>query len=520
MNHLIDIKQFSLRSRFDDRWLLKNINLTIASGQRIGITGPSGSGKTTLAYCLAGIQEEFINGSTSGHIHHRPGSLLNIGMVLQNPEVQLFSDRVSAELEAARPDCLSQADKRLLLGLDKVQDKSVGALSLGQKQRLSIAAQLLRQPDVLIIDEPTNNLDQTSVELLLQALLVYPGTVLIIEHNTDFLLRWADVIWAFADGEIVFTGSLPAWAQKRRIKHRLFRLAAALAKEGQNEADFSDYSALSNWQPQGSSALTTNHPPRFAAKPALLHLRHLQTGYDEPLHPALDFTVSAGDIIAVLGVSGSGKTTFFRTLTGLQKPYAGEVDYCGIEKINPQTHDLFPWLAMAFQNPDYQLFERTVLRECAFALNHHQYNPTEIANKALAMLDTFGLAHLAERLPFTISYGEKRRLTLAGLLVANPQLLLLDEPTIALDEAAVAKLQSLLLELHRQYNMAMIFSTHDLDFALGLARWFLILTTTGQTVLVEREALTNDHLAMANMAPSLAMRWLGKPLRGLYDVVV
>ncbi|NTV45780.1 MAG: ABC transporter ATP-binding protein [Chlorobiales bacterium] len=209
----------------------------------------------------------------------------------------------------------------------------------------------------------------------------------------------------------------------------------------------------------------------------MLRFEDVSCGYKgyEPILSGVSFIVKAGERVALLGMNGSGKTTLLKHIAGLKKPLTGKIKLNGIDIATKTPDALFGDVGFVFQNPDYQIFDTTVERECGFCLRNRKYEAGEIGRRVQKWLDLFGISGMKERSPLTLSFGEKRRLTLASVLVAEPELILLDEPTTALDEANIAALRQTLLDLSLYHGKTLCITTHDLDFALDIATRILII---------------------------------------------
>lgn len=424
--------------------LLDGINLSIAPGECVGIIGPSGSGKTTLALHLAGLHRVALEGRTSGQLwlDGEECSALGregfAGVVLQNPEVQLFGETVEEEIRIslrnrrAPLDSAPELDRLLdLFDLRARREEPVLSLSLGWKQRLSVAAMLAMDPRVLILDEPTGYLDGAAADGLfglLKRLAAASGvTVVIVEHDLTRLLPWAGRIVAMDRGRIVFDGN-----------------------------------------PQAAPAPAVSPTAPLAAAPAvaarrLLDLRDVTFAYDGG--PAalqdLSLEVFTGDIVALTGPNGSGKSTLLNLVKGLLAPTSGRVNWEGggaaMERVG-----------LVFQNPDSQLFAASVLEECAFLPRNQGRPAADAAALARRALSEVGIEGLGDRLPFSLSYGEKRRLTVASSRVGGLPLLCLDEPTVGLDAENVGALASLLRDTAGAGG-AVMSATHDAGFVREVA---------------------------------------------------
>lgn len=435
----------------DGSLLLDDINLRIAPGERIGIAGASGSGKTTLGYHLCGIHDKALADPSQGRVllDGRDCALEDCrgfaGVVLQNPEPQLFGETVEEEVGLGlenlgwTPREIKAVVDRTLdtMGLVELRQARTHTLSLGLKQRLSIAAMLAMCPKVLFLDEPTNYLDRPTADSLFAML---PGlgreiTTIVVEHDLERLAAWATRIIVMDSGRIAYDG-LPEPAARM--------LSCSLDGLRRTQAAY------------------------LTAAP-LISARNLVYGHakGQPVLNGVSLEAHPGEIVALRGANGSGKSTLLHLLKGLLKPWAGTVAIKG--GASPMEA-----VGLVFQNPDEQIFAHSVEAECAYVLRNRKVPDAERSTRTMAALRDLGLEDKAARLPLTLSYGEKRRLALASVLVGDPAILCLDEPTVALDPAGLHELARLFFHLADE-GKSIIFATHDLRFAEAVATRYIDL---------------------------------------------
>jgi energy-coupling factor transport system ATP-binding protein len=428
--------------------LLENISLHIEQGERVGIIGPSGSGKTTLALHLTGLHRVALLGHTSGRLWldgrdcAHCGSEGFAGVVLQNPEIQLFGETVEEELSLSLQhrtgdfDHQRELDRCLnLFDLAAVRDHRVATLSLGWKQRLSVASMLALDPKVLLLDEPTSYLDEPTADLLFDVLSAQAKnnglTVLLIEHDLPRLVPWASRLVAMRQGRIVFDAPPGAYSPPSRLAAK--------------------------------PADATGTARSISGGERILSVEQVSFGYNGS-QAALDrvsLSVAAGEIVAVVGPNGSGKTTLLNLVKGLLEPDDGRI-------VCANGADRMDVVGLVFQNPDTQLFAHSVFEECSFLPRNQNFSPRDLSSRTRQALTQVGLESQAERVPFSLSYGEKRRLTLASTLSGRSTLLCLDEPTVGLDFDCLAQVAQVLSQFTAQGG-AVLLATHDADFVKAVA---------------------------------------------------
>ncbi|MCD6335588.1 MAG: energy-coupling factor ABC transporter ATP-binding protein [Candidatus Latescibacteria bacterium] len=520
MRAAIEVRDLGFTAWDTGTRLLEGIDLKVVPGERIGIVGPSGSGKSTLCMHLAGIHRQALVGKTEGVVlldgqpHDGWGSSGRVGMVFQNPENQIFSSTVGDEVAFGLPESSNGrvSEALTVVGLEGYEGRELFPLSLGQKQRVVIAAFLAVQPDILILDEPTNSLDPPTADRLLDILSKLGVTVILVEHDLERVAGWADRVVEMEEGRVIGEGAPETWFSRSTRKPRAFRLTEALSGRYGLQPSSPVPDRLLAWmdthrerfQPLPLHELSPQRrrergalpapfsgvslqPPRLrgsnpkseirSPKSEILRFEHVNCGYPGkmPVLSEVGLSVRQGEIVALLGLNATGKTTLLKHIGGVLKPRRGRILIEGEDIVRRKPEELFGKVGLVFQNPDYQIFDTTVAAECGFCLRNQKVPEAEIAARVDPWLEMLGIGALKERNPLTLSYGEKRRLTLASVLVAGPELIALDEPTTALDEANITHLREVLIGLSREHGKALLIATHDLDFALDVADRIVIL---------------------------------------------
>ncbi len=496
----IELQNLSFKPFEASENILSDIYLKIRHGERIGILGPSGSGKTTLCFHLIGLHKIALTGETRGKI------LINgvdvsacvfedlkremgfiPAMLLQNPESQIFANMVQEEIAYGLqdPERVIIRDVLNQVGLQGYEKRSVKALSLGEKQRVLIATLLAQNPSVLVMDEPTNSLDGLGQARFLESIGPLGATQIMIEHNLKLLCHWAERIVEIKAGRICFDGPVQKWLKETKVPPRFFSAGLSHKSDGKNGS-----TALSRQSQQTGNVATETDTTQ-----PILKFNKVSCAYTKEKTVFRDacFEIEKGQTVGVLGLNGSGKTTLFKLICGLKKPQSGTIFFReqSLEKQKPE--DFLGLIGYVYQNPEYQLFEDTVERECNFILRNLNSSHTEMQQKTRKWLAFFGLGELAMRSPFSMSYGEKRRLSLASVLISEPEIVLLDEPTTALDESNITALEELIFELSSQQGKTILVATHDLDFARRVADRFLIIENGGQVITKSKHELNPEY---------------------------
>lgn len=454
-----------------------DLDLTVEPGERVLLLGPSGSGKSTLLAALAGVLgDDSAAGSEGAGDGESSGTLAidgrdprsargRAGLVLQDPDAQVIMARVGDDvafgcenLGVPREEIWPRVREALdAVGLAVPLDHPTEALSGGQKQRLALAGAIAMRPGLLLLDEPTANLDPAGVLEVrdaVTAVLARTGaTAVIVEHR---VAAWLDVVDRIvvlgADGGVVADGP----------PHRV------LAERGEELA------ASGVWVPGREPQISRVDGP--AARPLLLTADSLVLAR-VPRHPlpgVVDAEVAAGQVLALTGPNGSGKTTLALTLGGLLAPASGEVRASSelaagtdAHPIRWRSRELLRRIGTVFQTPEHQFLAATVREELAIGPRALGLPPAEVSGRVDELLDRLGLAALAGANPFTLSGGQKRRLSVAAVLATRPRLLVLDEPTFGQDAVTWTALVTLLEEL-RAEGVGLVAATHDAPFVSAL----------------------------------------------------
>jgi energy-coupling factor transporter ATP-binding protein EcfA2 len=431
---MIELRGVSYAYPTATRPTLNDINLAAREGEWLLLAGPSGCGKSTLLYLLNGLIPHVLAGDLRGEVQVdgiSPGQIplaeasRRIGTVFQNPEVQLFMLRVAEDvafgcenLGMPPAETLRRVDRALTqLSLDSLRDHEVFRLSGGQKQRLAIAGALAMGCRTLLLDEPTSDLDAASRSELLLALrqLHRAGhTILMTEHRLDGLQGLVDRVITIDGGRIIADGPFPQ-------KPELVRVAQAPAP--------------------GVTAIVESAQLAFA-----------YPGH-APVLRDLSLRLHAGEVVGLIGCNGAGKTTLFKLLCGLLRPSHGRLTIAGREQ--PSLRDLVGVAGLLLQNPDEQLFTESVAAEVEFG-------PANLGRPVASapLLERIGLFQHRDEHPRGLSRGQRQRLAAAAVLATKPQLILLDEPTTGLDQAAWTALMQMVVEQAREDGACVLFSTH------------------------------------------------------------
>jgi energy-coupling factor transporter ATP-binding protein EcfA2 len=518
---------------------LDNVSLTIPAGDFALLVGPSGAGKSTLLRCINGLTPHFSGGHLLGGLSvagldpvaATPEVMSrHVGFVFQDPEAQFVMDRVEDEIafaleNAAMPpqEMRVRVEETLdLLDLTPLRDRPLVELSGGEKQRVAIAAALALRPEILVLDEPTSQLDPKSAEDVLTALVRLNSdlglTIVLAEHRMERVLPFVDsmIYLPAADDSQTIVDEPRTVLRAIALGPPLVQLGKALTwtplpltiKEGLR---FSRRQTL----PSSRAQLGSSPPPA----PVLLAADGLEAAYGRQLVlRGVDFHVGAGEVVALMGRNGSGKTTLLKSLVGLMSPSKGRITLDGSEITGGDVAEICKRVGYLPQDPSSLLFAETVLDELWITLRNHGLDPKQGGSPPVdpeALLARLGLADKAERYPRDLSVGERQRVALAAIMVTKPAALLLDEPTRGLDYEAKKGLATL-LRGWRDEGLAIAVVTHDVELAAQLADR-VVLMSQGEVIAAGSPQTVMG--ASPLFAPQVARLYPGRRWMTVEDVL-
>jgi energy-coupling factor transport system ATP-binding protein len=529
----ISIKDLSFTYRGNVEPTLKHINAQVTSGASIVLMGHGGAGKSTLACSLNGLVPGFFHGQYHGQVlvggrevaRHRVAEMSRlVGFVFQDFEAQLFSTNVELEM-AFGPEnhCVPRAEieERItrylaLVGLEKLRQREPATLSGGQKQRLAIGSVLTLETEILVMDEPTTDLDPKAREKVLSIaghLREMGRTVLIIDHEPETAVD-ADWVWLMKDGQVVSKG-LPS---------EILKSVSVMESCGVKPHPLVELFELMHWPGtpltvETAMALIQKNglirrkepfvsPASSAASSGVPLLKAEGLRYLYPTHAVealggIDLSIHEGEFVAILGQNGSGKTTLAKHFNGLLRPTSGRVLVLGKPTTEYRHRDLARLVGYVFQNPDHQIFAKNVWEEVGFGLKVLGEPPNVVGTRVSEALENVGLRGYEERVPFTLTKGERQQVAVASVLAAQPRIIILDEPTTGLDYRHQRGLMEMLKRLNR-VGHAIIIITHSMWVAAEYATRTVVMKEG--SILLDgptRSVFWNEaRLAEASIFPS------------------
>jgi len=520
---LIRIRELNFTYNGTERPALNKINLTIEDGHFVLLTGASGGGKSTLCRVFNGLVPHFYGGKISGKAEVQGMDILKtppkelatkVGMVFQDPENQLVTTDVEREI-AFGLENLGYPKNLIARRIEEALDTAGIAhlrfarnneLSGGEKQKVAIASVLALHPEILVLDEPTSELDPQSAEEVLRLLERLNDelglTVILIEQRLDRVVHLVDRMLVMGGGEILADGR-PAEVMNGNIAGLgiglppVIRLMRELKSHNAalNGLPLTVKDARLRLQKVLQNVKTSAFADAGASLEPVLNIDKVWFAYGErAVLKNINLNIGRGEFIAVMGRNASGKTTLVKQLNGLLKPTKGRVRLGGVDTRKSTAADLSRRVGYVFQNPNDHLFADTVEDEIAFSLRNRGVDETKITKAVEGMLEEFELGRYRKSYPRNLSGGEKQRVALASVLVGQPEVIVLDEPTRGMDYVLKKKLVSYLDDYRRKGNTVIMVS-HDVETIAECAER-VVLLSEGRVVVEgnKREVLAKALL--------------------------
>lgn len=536
---VISFKDFSFQYRAQKKPTLTGINLDIYPGEKVLIAGPSGSGKSTLAGCINGLNPFSNPGECKGTLTvdgvDAPHSSIfdlsaHVGTVLQDPDGQFIGLTVGEDIAfALENSCTPQDEMHAitrhaaeLVGIENHLDYAPHELSGGQKQRVSLAGVMVDQVKILLFDEPLANLDpaagKQAIELIDEIQKKTGTTVLIIEHRLE------DVLWRNVDRIVLVNGGTiladltpdellsTSLLSDNGIREPLYVTAMRYAgieitKEKKPAhvdsvvLDGTDRKKLKEWfeaQPL---------PKDTGEREKLLEVKHLNFGYTKGQQTLrnVSLSIDKGEMVSIVGRNGAGKSTFSKLICGFEDPDSGEVMFHGQDLLKENIRHRAKYIGYVMQNPNQMISKTMIYDEVALSLQKAGLPETEIRQKVEDTLKICGLYPFRNWPVSALSFGQKKRVTIASVLVQDPELIILDEPTAGQDFKHYTEIMEFLRKLNER-GVTVVMITHDMHLMLEYTPRALVFSD-GQLIadrrasevlcdpeLIERAALKETSL--------------------------
>ena len=496
---IISFKNFSFQYRAQKKPTLKEINLDIYPGERVLIAGPSGCGKSTLAGCINGLNPFSNPGECSGELIvdgvDAPKSSIfqlsaYVGTVLQDPDGQFIGLTVGEDIAfALENSCMPQDEMHEitrhaaeLVGIQDHLDSAPHELSGGQKQRVSLAGVMVDQVKILLFDEPLANLDpatgKQTIELIDEIQEKTDTTVVIIEHRLeDVLWRDVDRIVLMGDGkiladlhpdELLSTRLLEENGIREPLYLTALRYAGVELVPAKKPAhadsvviDEADRKKMTDWfWSRPAAEAEKEHEP-------LLEVRNLTFGYERGRQTLRDvsLTIHKGEMVSIVGKNGAGKSTFSKLVCGFETPDSGEILFQGRNLLQENIRHRAKHIGYVMQNPNQMISKTMIFDEVALSLRNMGKSEEEIREKVEETLKVCGLFPFRNWPVSALSFGQKKRVTIASVLVQDPELIILDEPTAGQDFRHYTEIMEFLRGLNEK-GVTVVMITHDMHLML------------------------------------------------------
>lgn len=535
---IIEFDNFTFQYYSQAEPTLHEINLTIHQGEKVLIVGPSGSGKSTLGHCLNGLIPFYYKGNSSGSLKIKGQETKDldvftlskiVGTVLQDSDGQFVGLTVGEDIAfAMENDCvpLTEMKERVqkvagMVDMDHFITSSPYELSGGQKQRTALAGVLIDDVDILLFDEPLANLDpatgKTAIEIIDDIHKQTSKTIIIIEHRLeDVLYRDVDRIIVVDDGRIIADRSADDLVSsdilvKTGIREPLYVTALKYAgvkvtpdlKPGHIWSLKSDpiEKDVQKW------FKSVNLPGVTNDNPSILKIDHVSFSYDG-LHPVLDgvdIDIREGEMVSIVGKNGAGKSTLSKVLCGFVKEDKGTILYSGQNIAGKSIKERAELIGLVMQNPNQMISKNLIFDEVALGLRLRCVSEEEIKHRVDKILKVCGLAPFITWPISALSYGQKKRVTIASILVLDPHILILDEPTAGQDYRHYSDIMEFLCKINKS-GITVILITHDMHLmqeytprAVVLAGGKKIADAPASVVLTDEKVINEANLKLTSL---------------------
>ncbi len=505
------VEDLWFRYRGAEDWTLRGISVEIDEGEFVAIMGPTGAGKSTLCLTLNGVIPHSLMGVFKGNVaidgidtKTVPISDLakRVGMTFQDLESQLFGLTVEEEiafgpenLGVPRPEIAERIDYALnVVRMEEYRFRSPSELSGGQKQRVAIAAALALRPEVLVMDEPTSELDPVGKEEIFSVVERlrerHAITTILVEHEAEQIAKYADRVLMIEDGQIVrdetprafFSGTLKQGTRRVRCP-QVSEMGYSLSESGVWRADIPvtlEESIAQLKQILNRKDIARLQIPfeedRGRRPSSVVEVRDLCYSYPNGAKALRGVTLDIldGEILAVIGQNGSGKTTLVKHFNGLLKPSDGSVKVNGVDTSTLSIAQLSRTVGYAFQNPDHQIFCESVEEEIAYGPRNSGLAENEVKERVDETLRFMGLEKFRSAHPFSLGKGERKLVAVSSILAMRPGILILDEPTTGQDFTNTIRITEAIRRIHGE-GRTIVLVTHDMRLVASLAERIVVL---------------------------------------------
>ena len=498
---IIEFKDFSFQYRVQAEPTVKNINLSIYEGEKVLIVGPSGSGKSTLAHCINGLVPFFYDGIVTGqlNINGNDATKMNIfelskivGTVLQDPDSQFIGLTVGEDIAFKLENyCISQdemidrVDKSAeLVDIKKELYSSPYKLSGGQKQRVTLAGVTVDDVKILLFDEPLASLDpatgESAIELIDKMQKQNNKTAIIIEHRLE------DVLHCDVDGEIIADTTIDEIIRKDILRKVGIREPLYLTALRYADCEINDTLKLKNIETLELGEYKEKLKDWYENievyesdenQNPILELDNICFSYnnEKQILKNVSFKINKGDMAAIVGRNGAGKSTISKLVCGFYKPTSGRILFDGKDMVDYTIKERSEKIGFVMQNPNQMISKTMVYDEVAFGLKIRGLSDSEIKERVYETLRICGLYGYRNWPISALSFGQKKRVTIASILVLNPDMIILDEPTAGQDFKHYTEIMEFLVDLNKK-GVTILMVTHDMHLMLEYTNKVIVLS--------------------------------------------
>ena len=521
---IIEFRDYSFKYYAQSRPTLKNINLRINEGEKVLIIGPSGSGKSTLGNCLNGLIPHSYRGNVEGRLTvagQDPAAVKiaelskHIGTVLQDTDGQFVGLSVAEDIVFAlendlvpTPELRRRAQEVAeMVGLEKVLRHSPQEVSGGQKQRTSLGGVLIDDVDILLFDEPLANLDpatgKRAMELIDEIHESTRKTVVIIEHRIEdvlhrrvdriILLHEGEIIADMPPHEIIASNLFAGYGIQEPLYVTLLKYAGVEVNPDMQPAYIDTINLDSHRDRILSWYHQTRNPEIRPETAEVLAAADLSFAYTlRPVLEDISFRIGRGEMLAIVGRNGAGKSTLSKLICGFEKGHEGQIRFKGEDAAGLSIAERASLVGYVMQNPNHMITEHRIFDEIALGLRLRQIENEEIEARVLKTMKICGLERFREWPISALSYGQKKRVTIASILVLEPEVIILAEPTAGQDYRHYTDIMEFLKELNRTLDITIILITHDMHLMMEYATRSIVLSDAHLVADTDSSAVLTD----------------------------
>ncbi len=555
----VEFKDFTFQYRAQSESTLRHINLRIEKGQKVMIAGPSGSGKSTIGHCINGLIPHYYKGNIEGELYINGQNTAemdifelskHVGTVLQDSDCQFVGMTVAEDIAfALENDLVPQSEMKdrvaktaKLVGIDSHLANHPQELSGGQKQRVSLAGVMVDDVSILLFDEPLANLDpatgKSAIELIDELTEQSDVTVIIIEHRVeDVLWRKMDRIVLMREGEIIRDDTpdnilASGILRESGIREPLYvtaldyagiKITPEMHPDNLSGMELTPYrEQIQEW----TRSITPAEPPVLGDE--ILSFKDVSFAYDENAPMVLNnvsFAIRKGEMSAIVGKNGAGKSTLCKLICGFIKPISGQIMIDGKDAAKESIFERAKTVGYVMQNPNQMISKPMIREEVGLGLELRGVEQAEIDRRVDEVLKVCGLYPFRNWPVSALSYGQKKRVTIASILVLEPQLLLLDEPTAGQDFRHYTEIMTFLQSL-RDRGFTILMVTHDMHLMLEYARRAIVLADghlicddTPERVLTDPDIIEPANLKETSLFTLAERAGLDDPLEFIRNFI-